>query len=248
MFALNDEVIVGIPARRGSTRLANKMLADLCGAPVIVRTWQRVREAGFERVFVATDDEEIASVVRAAGGQALMTGEAANGTARIAQAFAESRTKIVLNVQGDEPLVAIETLHEVAGTLLDKTRPAVAIATAAAPLDPAEAERPERVKVVTALDGQALYFSRSAIPWGGPYRVHVGVYAFHRTALRLVASLDPSPIDEGERLEQLRWMAHRVGIRVVDVAAPAPSVDTQADLDRVRAIFASQHPSAVGMG
>ena len=248
MFALNDSVIVGIPARRGSTRLANKMLADLCGAPVVVRTWQSVREAGFEHVCVATDDEEIAAVVREAGGVAVLTGEHPNGTARIAEALAARRKKFVLNVQGDEPLVSAETLHRIVRGLEECPGTTTGICTGAAPLDPADAERPERVKVVTTLEGRALYFSRRAIPYGGPYRVHVGVYGFYRTALQRVAGLPPSPFDEGERLEQLRWMAHGYRIHVVDVEAPAPSVDTQEDLDRVRAIFASQRPSSSGIG
>lgn len=232
--------MVGIPARRGSTRLADKMLADLCGAPVIVRTWQRVREAGFERVFVVTDDADIAACVREAGGDAVMTGEAPNGTARVAQALAGTDAQVVLNVQGDEPLVAAETLHRVASAMLEDVGQSVAISTGFAPLDPAEAERPERVKVVVDEVGRALYFSRSPVPHGGPFRVHVGIYAFRPAVLRRVVALPPSPLEQSERLEQLRWLAHGYAIHVVAVEAPAPSVDTQADLDRVRAIFASR--------
>lgn len=242
MLALSDRVVVGIPARIGSTRLAEKMLADIGGLPLILRTWQRVREAGFDRVFVATDDERIASAVRAAGGHVVHTAAAANGTARVAAALGDLAADVVLNVQGDEPLVPAETLHRIAGSLLDSAGDSFEIATGSAALDADEAERPERVKVVVGEQGAALYFSRSAVPYGGPFRVHVGVYAFRPATLRRVVELPPSALEQVERLEQLRWLANGVQVRVVDVEAPAPAVDTQADLDRVRAIFASRRP------
>ncbi len=214
------------------------MLADVGGVPLVVRTWRRVTEAGFARVFVATDDDEIAAVVEAAGGEVARTGDAPNGTARVAAAFAALGldADVVLNVQGDEPLVEPETLRRVAGGLLEAEGAGFDIATGAAPLSAAEADNPARVKVALGEAGRALYFSRAAIPHGGPFRVHVGVYAFRPAALRAAVVLPESAAERVERLEQLRWLANGLAIRVVDVAAPAPSVDTAEDLERVRGL------------
>lgn len=239
-------VLAVIPARRGSTRLPDKMLADLGGRALVVHTWSRVMEAGFDRVVVATDDEEIAGVVRAAGGEARLTGVAPNGTARVRAALValDHPADVVLNVQGDEPLVEVATLRAVVGALADAAGAAFGVATAAAPLEAAEATRPERVKVVTGEGGRALYFSRSPIPSGGPWRVHVGVYGFRPEVLRRVVDLPESRLERAEQLEQLRWLENGEQIRVVDVAPPAPSVDTAADLAHVRAILSSRLASA----
>ena len=217
------------------------MLADLGGRPLVVCTWSRVMAAGFGRVVVATDDVEIASVVRAAGGEVVMTGAAPNGTARVREAVATLHIQpdVALNVQGDEPLVEVSTLRAVAGALTGAEGEGFDVATAAAVLPAAEASRPERVKVVTDACGRALYFSRSPIPSGGPWRVHVGVYAFRPGVLRRLGSFPPSALEASERLEQLGWLENGVAIRVVDVMPPPPSVDTAADLDRVRAILSS---------
>lgn len=235
-------IVAGIPARRGSTRLAAKMLADVEGVPLVVRTWRRVADAGFARVFVTTDDDEIAAVVEAAGGEVVRTGEAPNGTTRVAAAFAALgiAADVVLNVQGDEPLVAQETLRRVAAGLIEAGSEGFGIATGAAPLSAAEAENPARVKVAIGEAGRALYFSRAAIPHGGPFRVHVGVYAFRPAVLRAAVALPEVEAERVERLEQLRWLAHGLAIRVVEVAAPAPSVDTAEDLERVRRMVGAE--------
>jgi 3-deoxy-manno-octulosonate cytidylyltransferase (CMP-KDO synthetase) len=237
-------VLAVIPARRDSVRLPEKMLADVGGVPLIVRTWYRVTQAGFERVVVATDDDAIASAVSAAGGEVVMTGEAPNGTVRVAEAVERlaSKAGVILNVQGDEPLVEVATLQAVAGALSGEAGRGFGVATGCAFLSPEEAERPERVKVVTGPGGRALYFSRARIPAGGPFRVHVGVYAFRSAILRRLAFLPASPLEVSERLEQLRWLESGVRIRVVEVAAPGVSVDTPADLARVRAIVATAGP------
>ncbi len=216
------------------------MLADVGGQPLVVATWRRVREAGFSRVFVATDDTEIAAAVAAAGGAVLLTGDHPNGTARIAAALKGIAAEVVLNVQGDEPLVPVDSLLAIARALLDPEGAAYGIATGAAPLCPSEASSPARVKVVVGEGGRALAFSRGAVPLGGPYRVHVGVYAFRPATLQSVVRLPPSLTEGTESLEQLRWLEAGEPIRVVEVATGAPAVDTAADLEHVRAIFAAR--------
>jgi 3-deoxy-manno-octulosonate cytidylyltransferase (CMP-KDO synthetase) len=222
------------------------MLADVGGVPLVVRTWQRVMTAGFARVVVATDDDAIAAVVRSAGGEVVRTGDAPNGTTRVAAAVAilEDRADVVLNVQGDEPLVEPRTFRAIADALDTGDGSAFDVATGAAPMDAADASRPERVKVVSAADGRALYFSRAPVPSGGPWRVHVGVYAFRPSALAVAVAAPPSPLEVSERLEQLRWMEIGLRVRVVDVTAPGPSVDTAADLEQVRAILCPGGSSA----
>ncbi len=218
------------------------MLADVGGVPLVVRTWAAVHAAGFDRLVVATDDEEIARVVAAAGGEAVLTGEAPNGTVRVAEAVRRLAwpADVVLNVQGDEPLVQVETLRAVAASLTGSAGHGFDVGTAAAPLEPAEAELAERVKVVTGAGERALFFSRSPIPTGGPWRVHVGVYAFRAGVLERLIRLPVSTLEQSERLEQLRWLENGVPIRVVEVAAPGPSVDTATDLARVREIVAAR--------
>lgn len=224
-------VLAVIPARYGSTRLAGKALADLGGAPMVVRVWERVRRAeGIDRVLVATDDERIASAVRSRGGEAVMTGEHASGTDRVAEAARNTGALRVVNVQGDEPFVEPQDIARVAAAVSDATP----IATAAAPLTE-NVEDPARVKVVCDDGGRALYFSRQPIPTGGPWRLHVGLYAFTAQALDAVAALPPGPLERAERLEQLRWLAAGFRIRVVSVPAGPLSVDTAEDLERARA-------------
>ena len=211
------------------------MLADLGGQPLVVRTWARACEAGFERVVVATDAPEIAAAVRAAGGEVVLTGPCDNGTARVAEAWvaleaAGARADVVLNVQADEPLVEPSSLRAVADAVGDHD-----VATGASPLaDPAD---PARVKVVIGESRRALYFSRAAVPSGGPYWQHLGVYAFRPGALVRAAALPPHPLELSERLEQLRWLAHGLRVAVVSLPPAEGGVDTPEDLQRVRARF-----------
>ena len=233
-------VIAILPARLGSTRLPRKMLADIGGEALIVRTWRRVIAASVaERVFVATDSGEIAHAAIQAGADVVRTGECSNGTSRVAEAARSLNLgphDRILNVQGDEPLVSAQTLRTVVAGLLDF---ACDIATAAAELPSFEAIHPARVKVVSA-NGKALYFSRSPIPYGGPYQVHVGVYAYTNETLQRVTAYAEHLLETTERLEQLRWLAHGEVIQVVPVALPAPSVDTEEDLALVRQIVARE--------
>ena len=198
----------------------------------------RVRLAArVDRVLVATDDERIADAARSAGGEVVMTSPLhRSGTDRVEEAVRALPADIdrIINVQGDEPLVDPEAIDAVIGAL---DEPGADVATAMAPLAATEAHEPARVKVVTDNAGRALYFSRAPIPHGGPWWLHVGLYAFRRDALRRFALTPPTPLEAIERLEQLRLLETGVPIRVVPVARPSPSVDTPEDLAALRALL-----------
>ena len=205
---------------------------------MIVRVLERVRLARrVDELLVATDDQRIAEAVRAAGGVAVMTPEdLPAGSDRVALAAADLDVDVVVNVQGDEPLIDPTTIDAVVAAL---DAPGADVATAMAALSEEEAHAPGRVKVVTDLSGRALYFSRAAIPHGGPWWVHVGIYAFRKAALARFASLPPTALELAERLEQLRLLEHGVPIRVVAVGRPGRSIDTPDDLAAVRALLAA---------
>ncbi len=241
-------VVAIVPARRASTRLPDKMLADLDGEPLIVRTWRRVLSASLDAVLVATDDDEIAAVVKGAGGVVVRTGPADNGTHRVAEAARDLAADVVVNVQGDEPLVSTDTIDRIVRGLCDADGVGFSVSTGAAPLAAAEAHNPARVKVVTDRDGRAVAFSRRAIPVAGPWSVHVGVYAFRAQLLRELVVLPATANEVAERLEQLRWLDHGVAIRVVAVETPGLSIDTAEDLACVRAIFARARGASPGVG
>jgi 3-deoxy-manno-octulosonate cytidylyltransferase (CMP-KDO synthetase) len=228
---------VVIPARYASTRLPGKALADLYGQPMVVRVLHQVqRVAGISGAVVATDDSRIADAVSQAGGQAVMTRtDHTSGTDRIAEALhtLEWSGEVVVNVQGDEPLIEPATIEALITAMDD---PEVQVATVAAPLteDPTD---PAVVKVVVDRRGRALYFSRAPIPYGGPYLQHIGIYAYRASALARFVTSPPAPLEQTERLEQLRFLAMGCPIAVVQVEAASPSVDTPADLERVRCIL-----------
>jgi 3-deoxy-manno-octulosonate cytidylyltransferase (CMP-KDO synthetase) len=250
-------IVAIIPARFASTRLPGKPLADIHGKTLVERVWERARAAHRPgRVVVATDDERIASVVRGFGGEAVMTSpDHSTGTDRLAEAARALGAGIVVNVQGDEPMLDPEALDAAVEALCDDAE--ADVSTLSLPLvDAAEMLAPSVVKVVTDARGYALYFSRAPIPhvrrgtaadWrasaqdavdGGLARKHVGLYAYRRAALLRFASLPPSPLEEAEGLEQLRALHHGFRIRVVPVeGAAGVAVDTPEDLERVRALF-----------
>ena len=250
-----------IPARAGSTRLPGKALLDIGGLPMVVRVARQAAASGASRVVVATDDEAIASTVRAHGFEALMTSaEHPTGTDRLAQAcellqLPDETT--VVNVQGDEPLMDPALVAGVAQLLADT--PQADIATAAHPIQDAEALfNPNIVKVVCGADGRALYFSRAPIPWardalaqdrnilapGLPALQHVGLYAYRAAFLKRFPSLPPGNLERFESLEQLRALesGHSIVVHIT-ARAPAGGVDTADDLARVRAAV-----SAAGCG
>lgn len=210
---------------------------------MVVHVLERVRLATrVDRVLVATDDPRIAAAVRAAGGEAVLTSDQhTSGTDRVEEAVRglDAAFDVVINVQGDEPLLDPSTVDAVLAAMDD---PDVPVATAMAPLSEAEAHEPARVKVVRDEAGRALYFSRAPIPHGGPWWVHVGIYAYRRATLARFAQLPSTPLERLERLEQLRLLENGVPIRVVPVPAPSLSVDTPADLARIRALLGDPTP------
>jgi 3-deoxy-manno-octulosonate cytidylyltransferase (CMP-KDO synthetase) len=249
-----------IPARYASTRLPGKPLADINGKPMVVRVAERARASGAARVVVATDDQRIGAAVVAHGLEACFTrADHPTGTDRLAEAASHlglADDAIVVNVQGDEPLLSPALIREVAELL--HAHPDAAIATACHAIsDPAEAFNPNVVKVVLDANGYALYFSRATIPWareafaatrdsvpaGLPLYRHYGLYAYRVGFLRAYPALPPAPIERFEMLEQLRalWHGHRIVVAVTK-GTPAPGVDTDDDLARVREIYARGEP------
>ena len=250
-------IVAIIPARFGSTRLPGKPLADIHGKTMIERVYERARAASLpDRVLVATDDERIAAAVRRFGGEVVLTSSAhATGTDRLAEAVRATDADIVVNVQGDEPMLDPAGIDAAAAPLVEQ--PELPMATLSLPLTAFEEMlSPSVVKVVTDARGDALYFSRSPIPHArtpggdlaeaaraavakGLARKHVGLYAYRRAALLRFAALPPSALEQAEGLEQLRALHHGMCIRVIAVDGPGGvAVDTAADLERVRALLA----------
>jgi len=246
---------VVIPARYASTRLPGKPLLDIDGKPMVVRVAEQARASGAAEIWVATDHPEIAAVVEQHGFQACMTGDHhLSGTDRIAevaslQGFADD--DLVVNVQGDEPLIAPALIREVAQHLAD--HPEAAMSTACHALHDSEALfNPNVVKVVADQRGYALYFSRAPIPYardaflqgrsfpaGLPAYRHIGIYAYRGAFLKTYSQLEPAAIEQFEALEQLRvlWHGYRISVAVTQ-HAPAAGVDTEHDLIGVRRLFA----------
>ncbi len=246
---------VVIPARYASTRLPGKPLLPLAGKPMIQWVYERACGCGAAEVVVATDEERIARVARGFGAQVMLTSARhETGTDRIAGVAARAGwppEAIIVNLQGDEPLMPVELVRQVAQLLA--AHPSADIATLSAPLAGLEAFLdPNVVKVVATREGRALYFSRAPIPWNrdaaaqglasqtrhdGAHR-HVGLYAYRVGALQRLAALAPTPLERLERLEQLRALENGLEIRVAEaLIAPGPDVNTAADLARVAALL-----------
>jgi 3-deoxy-manno-octulosonate cytidylyltransferase (CMP-KDO synthetase) len=255
-----------VPARLASTRLPEKPLADIGGKPMVVRVAERARAAGALQVLIASDSERVLAAARAHGVDALLTrDDHPSGTDRLAEVAARlkwSDDTIVVNVQGDEPLIDPALVSAVASHLA--RHPDCAIATAAHPIDDAaDVFSPNVVKVVLDAQGRALYFSRAPIPWmrdayqphcaanaidiaampapeAAPVYRHIGLYAYRARFLRTYPRLAQAPIERVEMLEQLRamWHGERIAVLVTN-EAPPPGVDTPADLERVRSLFRS---------
>jgi 3-deoxy-manno-octulosonate cytidylyltransferase (CMP-KDO synthetase) len=247
-------VIAVIPARYGSTRLPGKALADVGGVPMVVRVWRQANQAHcLTQALVATDDERIARVVREAGGVADMTSSAhPSGTDRIAEIAGRIRADVYINVQGDLPFIAPADIDALAAPMCaDASLP---MATLATPIvDDEEWRNPNVVKVVTDARGDALYFSRSPIPFwrdqaGVPPEAlrHIGVYAYRRDFILEFASWPPGQLEQIEKLEQLRAMERGCRIRVVRSVAPSLEVDTPHDLVRANALARANAATRAG--
>ncbi|HKQ30104.1 MAG TPA: 3-deoxy-manno-octulosonate cytidylyltransferase [Burkholderiales bacterium] len=241
-----------IPARYASTRLPGKPLVDVAGKPLIQRVYERARETGATSIVIATDDERIRATVQAFGGQVCMTrSDHRSGTDRLAEAIdklAIAESDIVVNLQGDEPLMPPGLIRQVVQAL--DSRGGTHMATACHAIhDKAEFLNPNVVKVTFDRNGHALTFSRAPIPWprdamaietSGPidaYR-HIGLYGYRAGFVRRYAAWPPCALEEAEQLEQLRvlWHGERIVVCVAD-ESPGPGVDTPEELERVRNIF-----------
>ncbi|TAN59874.1 3-deoxy-manno-octulosonate cytidylyltransferase [bacterium] len=239
------KVAAFIPARFASTRLPGKPLADICGKPMIQRVYERAKAARLvEEVIVATDDIRIFNVVKACGGTAIMTSpDHASGTDRIAEAAKAVKASIIVNIQGDEPLIEPDMIDSAIRPLIDDKR--IKICTLKTKITSEhEYNDPNAVKVVTDKDGWALYFSRSPLPYyraafnegAEPYK-HIGLYVYTKAFLENFAKLEPTPLEQAERLEQLRAIENGFKIKVVETPFNPVSVDTDGDLKRVREII-----------
>ncbi|CAM3681280.1 3-deoxy-manno-octulosonate cytidylyltransferase [Xenorhabdus thuongxuanensis] len=243
-----------IPARFSSTRLPGKPLADIHGKPMVVRVMERAARSGADRVIVATDNQEVFDAVTAAGGEACMTRESHHsGTERLAEVidkyqFADD--DIIVNVQGDEPLIPEQIIKQVADNLASSN---AGMATLAVQIqDAEEAFNPNAVKVVMNSQGYALYFSRATIPWerdrfmqstesiGDHFLRHIGIYAYRAGFIRRYIQWEPSPLESIEMLEQLRvlWYGEKIHVAKA-LQAPGAGVDTPEDLEAVRKVFAT---------
>lgn len=254
------KAVAVIPARYASTRLPGKPLLDICGKPLLQHVWEIVSRArGLDEVVVATDDARIADAVERFGGKVCMTSpECQSGSDRVREVAASLAADVYVNVQGDEPLLepsAIETLLAVftedAG---------VQVATLCSRISEEQARSPHQVKVIRDHAGNALYFSRAPLPFvrergeSTEFLGHVGIYAYRADVLRGFASLPFSPLEQAEKLEQLRLLQAGIPIRVLEVPQMGAGVDTPEDLERVRAVIREKenadnaHAGTVAMG
>jgi 3-deoxy-manno-octulosonate cytidylyltransferase (CMP-KDO synthetase) len=230
-----------IPARIASTRLPRKALRPILGKPMVQRVYEAARACRqLADVIVATDSEEILSLCRQHGWNARMTSaECRSGTDRVREVAQTVAADIFINVQGDEPLARPEHID----TLLSAMKPGVEVGTIYTPCAPADVENPNAVKIVTALDGRALYFSRATIPFnrdrsgGVRYSKHLGFYAYTLRALEQFCQWPESELERSERLEQLRFLDHGVAIYAAETPFDTVGVDTEEDLLRVEEIL-----------
>lgn len=238
------KVLCVIPARYASTRLPGKPLADICGKPMICRVYERVVKAKkLDEVLAATDDERVLEACEKFGAKAVMTAkDHPTGTDRLAEvANMYADAQIIINVQGDEPLIAPELIDELAGVMLDDNE--LMMATVKTEItDEAEMKNPNNVKVVTDKNGFALYFSRSLMPYprnelGAKVYKHIGIYAYRREFLLKYAKMKPTMLEQAESLEQLRALENGYRIKVIETNHRFVGVDTPEDLELVNKIF-----------
>jgi 3-deoxy-manno-octulosonate cytidylyltransferase (CMP-KDO synthetase) len=235
-----DAAIAIIPARFNSTRFPGKPVAQIDGKTLIEHVYRRVQQASLvTRILVATDDQRIADAVERFGGTVIMTrNDHPSGTDRLAEAAETLDSQaLVVNVQGDEPMIEPSDIDQaIAAAALGDAE----IVTLMTKLEPAAADDPNRVKVVTDRNGIALYFSRAKIPSGGTCFLHLGLYVYRVDFLRKFSKLERTPLEIAERLEQLRALEHGYRIRVVEVANESWGIDTPADLERYKELVGSR--------
>jgi 3-deoxy-manno-octulosonate cytidylyltransferase (CMP-KDO synthetase) len=235
-----------IPARLGSTRMARKVLLPIAGRPMVEWVWRAASASGLmDPVVVATDADEVAEACRARAIPVVMTSpNCPSGSDRVREVAGQIDADIYVNIQGDEPTLTPDFFPP----LLDLfSRPEVEVSTLAVRCPPEEFTNPNAVKVVTALDGRALYFSRATIPFDRDprrdspgftgYRKHLGIYAYRKAALERFAALPPSPLEKLERLEQLRLLENGIAIYVADAPRDTIGVDTEEDLVRAEELL-----------
>ena len=232
-----------IPARYSSTRLPGKPLKDICGKPMICRVWERASKAqSVAEVIVATDDERILQAVEKNSGRAVMTrADHKTGTDRLAEVAEKfPDADVIVNVQGDEPLIEPELIDELVAEFADDELQMATVATELTDVD--EMQNPNNVKVVVDKNSNALYFSRSLIPYprnAGKSQVfkHIGIYAYRRNFLLAYAKMEPTPLEQSESLEQLRALENGYKIRVIKSDCRFVGVDTEDDLKLVNEIY-----------
>lgn len=245
----STEFLVVIPARLGSTRLPRKPLADIGGKPMVIRVAERAKLSLAQSVVVATDSPEIQAACDEHHIDCLLTSEnhptGTDRIAEVAQLLKLPNDALIVNVQGDEPLIPPELINQVASTLAENAR--CAISTVAVPItEVAEINNPNVVKVVLNRSDEALYFSRAPIPFvrdaqaqqTTPHLRHLGIYGYRTDFLRAYSRLEPAPPEQAEALEQLRalWNGYRIAVHIAPEAPPA-GVDTPEDLERIRQLL-----------
>ena len=240
-----NKVIAVIPARYNSTRFPGKMMEILGNRTIITTTYQNVLETGlFDEVFVATDSELIFDEISKNGGKAVMTGEHETGSDRIAEAVQNIDCDIVINVQGDEPFLKKEPLKQLIDVFYKDEKKEISLASLKIQLKESEEIRnPNNVKVITDNNGFALYFSRSVIPfqrelsYDVKYYKHIGVYAFRKEALLKFSSLEMTPLEISEKLEQLRYLENGMKIKMVETDFVGIGIDTPEDLEKAKKLI-----------
>lgn len=239
------KVIAVIPARYNSTRFPGKLMEILGNRTVINTTYQNVVDTGlFDDVFVATDSELIFDEISKNGGKAVMTGEHETGSDRIAEAVQNIDCDIVINVQGDEPFLKKEPLKQLIDVFYRDDKKEISLASLKIQLKEAEEiQNPNNVKAITDNNGFALYFSRSVIPfhreltYNVKYYKHIGVYAFRKEALIKFSSLEMTPLEISEKLEQLRYLENGMKIKLVETDFIGVGIDTPEDLDKAKKLI-----------
>lgn len=242
----NLKTVIVVPARYASTRLPGKPLADICGKPMIQHVYERACKVPYiDDVIVAVDDRRVAEVVESFGGKVIMTStQHDSGTDRLVEVMGKYAADIYINIQGDEPLIRSEDIALLAQGMKDEQ---ISVGTLCHALPASEATNPNTVKVVLSANGNALYFSRSPIPYPRDkehayYFKHIGVYAYRKETLAKYSNLKQPDIELSEKLEQLRLLDAGIDIRVFEVPETGPGVDTPECLERVRAIMSGQLP------